>query len=59
MKSLYEELHGCRRKKYYLTKKDANKYKRRYEKQFNCIMRVYECTICGNFHLATEKKDES
>lgn len=52
--SLFRELVGCRRKRCYTSLKLANQAKRKYIEKYKVPMRVYECDICGNFHITTK-----
>lgn len=56
MKSLLHELRGCRDKKTYFSKKDANKQARKDTERYGKTMRAYECDVCCFFHL-TSKPD--
>ena len=46
---------SCWRKSRYKTEKRADKYARKFEKEYGDPMRAYYCGVCGGWHLTTVK----
>lgn len=59
MKPLFQELRGCRTKKYYETEKGAKKAAAKQTIEYKKPMRYYECDICGGFHLTSKLKENN
>lgn len=48
----------CRRKKQYLTRSAAMKYKKRVARIFPKTYTVYHCDICAQWHLTTQPRSQ-
>ena len=44
---------GGTAKRGFLTKTQARKHRREYELKYLKVFQVYQCEMCGNWHLAT------